>query len=311
MLRFLARRFLLLIPVVLGVATLTFVLMHMAPGDPARTYLGDRATPAALAALRHQWGLDQPLWRQYLNFMGGLAVGNLGQSMFFHHSILTLLATRLPPTLWLMAMATFFSIVISVPLATWMAVSRGGMVDAGVRSFNSIAQGTPLFFTGAVLIAIFSLHFRWFPVAGYGHDLPQHIASLILPSITIALAIVPFLIRGLRGALMDALNSEYVNFAKAKGLGRKSIWINYALKNAAITGISILGIQIGYLAGGTLVVENVFAIPGMGTFLMSGILNRDFPVVQASALVFALLVIFVYLLTDIAYGLCDPRVRVK
>jgi peptide/nickel transport system permease protein len=192
-----------------------------------------------------------------------------------------------------------------------MAVSRGGIVDAGVRSFNSIAQGTPLFFTGAVLIAIFSLHFRWFPVAGYGNDLSQHIASLVLPSISIALAIVPFLVRGLRGALMDALSSEYVSFAKAKGLGRRSIWINYALKNAAITGISILGIQVGYLAGGTLVVENVFAIPGMGTFLMSGILNRDFPVVQASALVFALLVIFVYLLTDIAYGLCDPRVRVK
>lgn len=312
MLRFLARRFLLLIPVVLGVVTLTFVLMHMAPGDPARTYLGTgHVTPAALAALRHQWGLDQPLWRQYLNFMGGLAVGNLGQSMFFQHSILPLLAIRLPPTLWLIGMATLFSIMISVPLATWMAVSRSGMVDASVRSFNSIAQGTPLFFTGAVLIAIFSLHFRWFPVAGYGNNLSQHIASLVLPSITIALAIAPFLIRGLRGALVDALNSEYVNFAKAKGLGRKSIWINYALKNAAITGISILGIQIGYLVGGTLVVENVFAIPGMGTFLMSGILNRDFPVVQASALVFALLVISVYLLTDIAYGLFDPRVRVK
>jgi peptide/nickel transport system permease protein len=311
MLRFLARRFLLLIPVVLGVATLTFILMHITPGDPVRTYLGNHATPAALVALRHEWGLDQPLWRQYLNFMGGLAVGDLGQSMFFHHSILTLLGIRLPPTLWLMWMATLFSIVISVPLATWMAVSRRGSVDAGVRTFNSVAQGTPLFFTGAVLIAIFSLHFRWFPVAGYGDTFSHHIVSLVLPSLSVALVIVPFLIRGLRGALMDALNSEYVSFAKAKGLNRRAIWINYALKNAAITGISILGIQVGYLAGGSLVIENVFAIPGMGTFLMSGILNRDFPVVQASALVFALLVIFVYLLTDIAYGLFDPRVRVK
>ncbi|WP_127903881.1 ABC transporter permease [Solirhodobacter olei] len=311
MLRFLTRRMLLLVPVVLGVATLTFMLMHMAPGDPARTYLGDRANPAAIAALRHEWGLDQPLWRQYLNFMGGLAVGDLGRSMFFHDRIITLLAIRLPPTLWLMAMATLFSIVISVPLATWMAVSRGGAVDAGVRSFNAIAQGTPLFFTGAVLIAIFSLNLHWFPVAGYGNTVSQHIASLILPSLSVALVIVPFLIRGLRGALMDALNSEYVNFAKAKGLNRRAIWINYALKNASITGISILGIQVGYLAGGSLVIENVFAIPGMGTFLMKGILNRDFPVVQASALVFALLVIFIYLLTDIAYGLFDPRVRLK
>jgi peptide/nickel transport system permease protein len=311
MLRFLARRFLLLIPVVLGVAMGTFMLMHMAPGDPARTYLGNHATPAALEALRHQWGLDQPLWRQYLTFMGGLAVGNLGQSIFFHNSILTLLAIRLPPTLFLMGMAALFSIVISVPLATWMAVSRGGAVEAGVRSFNAIAQGTPLFFIGAVFIAIFCLHFRWFPVAGYGNDFYQHIISLILPSLSVALGIVPFLIRGLRGALIDALNSEYVSFAKSKGLNRRSIWIHYALRNAAITGISILGIQVGYLAGGSLVIENVFAIPGMGTFLMAGILNRDFPIVQASALVFALLVIVVYLLTDIAYGLLDPRVRIK
>lgn len=311
MLRFLVRRILLLIPVVVGVATLTFMLMHMAPGDPARTYLGDRASPAALAALRHQWGLDQPLWRQYLNFMGGLAVGNLGRSMFFHYSILSLLAIRLPPTLLLMSMATVFSILISVPLATWMAVSRGGAVDGTVRGFNSVAQGTPLFFTGAVLIAIFSLHLHWFPVAGYGHSFVQHIVSLVLPSISVALVIVPFLIRGLRGALIDALSSEYVNFAKSKGLDRRSIWLHYALRNAAIPAISILGIQVGYLAGGSLVIENVFAIPGMGTFLMKGILNRDFPVVQASALVFALLVIFVYLLTDVAYGLVDPRVRVK
>jgi peptide/nickel transport system permease protein len=311
MARFLIRRLLLLVPVVLGVATLTFLLMHLSPGDPARTYLGDRATPAAIAALRHQWGLDQPLWRQYLTFMGELAVGNLGQSMFFQHSILGLLWIRLPPTLWLMALATLFSIVIAVPLSVWMAVSRGGAVDTGIRSFNAIAHGTPLFFTGAVLIATFSLHFRWFPVAGYEKTFLEHIASLVLPSISVALVIVPFLIRGLRGALVDALNSEYVNFAKAKGLSRRSIWLDYALRNAAISGISILGIQVGYLAGGSLVIENVFAIPGMGTFLMTGILNRDFPVVQASALVFALLVVFVYLLTDIAYGLFDPRVRLQ
>ncbi|TMV71125.1 ABC transporter permease, partial [Thioclava sp. BHET1] len=261
----------------------------------------------ARALPRHEWGLDQPLWRQYLTFMGGLLTGNLGQSMFFHDSILSLLAIRLPPTLLLMAIATLFSILISVPLAVWMALSRGGAVDSIVRGFNSVAQGTPLFFTGAVLIAIFSLNLHWFPVAGYGNTFGEHILSLILPSFAVSLVIVPFLIRGLRGALIDALNSEFVNFAKSKGLNRRAIWLHYALRNAAIPGISILGIQVGYLAGGSLVIENVFAIPGMGTFLMKGILNRDFPVVQASALVFALLVIFVYLLTDIAYGLFDPR----
>jgi peptide/nickel transport system permease protein len=238
MLRFLARRLLLLIPVVIGTATLTFILMHMTPGDPARTYLGEHVTPQALQALRHQWGLNQPIWRQYLSFMGGLVVGDLGQSMFFQHSIATLLAIRLPPTLLLMGMSALFSIVISVPLSIWMAVDSGGVADVAVRSFNAIVQGTPLFFTAAVFIALFSLRYRIFPVAGYGLTFGEHLASLTLPALAVALGIVPILVRSLRTALIDALNSEYVNFAKSKGLGRRAIWLHYALKNASITGIS-------------------------------------------------------------------------
>lgn len=311
MLRFLLRRLLLLVPVMLGTATLTFALMHLAPGDPAKTYLGDHATPAALAALRHQWGLDQPLWKQYLDFLRDLLTGDLGSSMFFHDKISNLLATRLPPTLQLMLMSSIFSIVISVPLAIWTAVNDDGAGGVIVRGFNAIVQGMPIFFISTLFVAIFALHFKWFPVAGYGRTFWTHLQSLVLPALAVSLGIVPILVRSLRTALITALNSEYVNFARAKGLSKHTVWTQYALRNAAISGISILSIQVGVLAGGSLVVENVFAIPGMGSFLLRGILNRDFPVVQASALVFAIIVIMVYLLTDIAYSMFDPRVRLK
>lgn len=311
MITFLARRLVLLIPVMLGTVTLTFILMHMAPGDPARTYLGDHATVEAVAALHLKWGLDQPIWVQYLQFLRGIVTGDLGESMFFHQSVTSLLAMRLVPTLTLMALGALFSVVIAVPLAIWTALSPRGWADVVVRSLNAVIQGAPVFFISAVLIAVFSLKLKLFPVAGYGDTVPEHIVSLILPAFAVSLGIVPVLVRSLRSALIGALNSEYVRFAAAKGLPRRQIWLNYALRNAAISGISILSIQIGFIAGGSLVVENVFAIPGMGSFLMKGILNRDFPVVQACALAFAVLIILVYLLADIAYSLADPRVRLK
>lgn len=311
MLSFLFRRLVLLVPVILGTVTLTFLLMHLTPGDPARTYLGEHATPEAIAALRQQWGLDQPLAMQYLHFLRDLATGELGQSMFFHEPIIHLLGTRLPPTLLLMLMSALFSLIIAVPLAAWSAVKDDGLSDTVVRTFTAVFQGTPIFFIATVFILVFSIQLKIFPVAGYGKTPWEHVVSLFLPALTLALGIVPVLMRSLRTALIDALNSEYVNFARAKGLRGRSVWLHYALRNASISGLSILSIQIGYLAGGSLVVENVFAIPGMGTFLMKGILNRDFPVVQASALVFALLVLLVYLITDIAYTLLDPRVRLK
>lgn len=311
MITFLARRLVLLIPVMLGTVTLTFILMHMAPGDPARTYLGDHATAEAVAALHLKWGLDQPIWVQYLQFLRGIVTGDLGESMFFHQSVTSLLAMRLVPTLTLMALGALFSVVIAVPLAIWTALSPRGWADVVVRSLNAVIQGAPVFFISAVLIAVFSLKLKLFPVAGYGDTVPEHIVSLILPAFAVSLGIVPVLVRSLRSALIGALNSEYVRFAAAKGLPRRQIWLNYALRNAAISGISILSIQIGFIAGGSLVVENVFAIPGMGSFLMKGILNRDFPVVQACALAFAVLIILVYLLADIAYSLADPRVRLK
>jgi peptide/nickel transport system permease protein len=306
---YVGRRLLLLILVALGVVTLAFLLMHITPGDPALTYLGDHATPQALRALRHSWGLDRPLWRQYLNFVGGLLTGDLGSSLFYRTPNTVLIAQRLPVTLTLIVMSTLFSVVIAVPLGVWSAVKKNGPVDEGIRIFNALAQGMPAFWVGSMLIIFLALRAGLFPVGGYGNSFPEHLDSLILPSFSVSLMIAPTLVRSLRSSLIDTLSSEFVAFGRSKGLRRFTVLTRYALRNGSISGISVLGINVGALTGGSLVVENVFALPGMGTAMMQGILNRDFPVVQISTLVFAAIVIIVYLLTDVAYALLDPRVR--
>jgi peptide/nickel transport system permease protein len=306
---YLGRRLPLLLLVALGVVTMTFLLMHLTPGDPARNYLGDRATPPAVTALRHTWGLDRPLWRQYVDFVGGLFTGNLGSSLFYRIPNATLIGQRLPVTLMLMIFSTVFSVVIAVPLGMLAAVKKNGPVDEGVRVFNALAQGMPAFWVGSMLIVLLALQARLFPVGGYGTTFAEHVSSLVLPSLSVALMTVPTLIRSLRSSMIDALSSEFVAFGRSKGLRKYTVLTHYALRNGSISGVSILGINVGALAGGTLVVENVFALPGMGTTMMQGILNRDFPVVQISTLVFAAIVVIVYLLTDVAYALLDPRVR--
>jgi len=311
MIRFLVKRIALLVPVVFGIITVTFILMHATPGDPALTYLGNHPTPEAVIALHHQWGLDRSLMAQYVDFIGGLFTGDLGKSLFYNETILKLISLKLPPTLILMLMGSLFGIIFALPLAIWTAVKKDKFVDHLVSVMNAVILGMPIFFIGAMGILFLSLKLQIFPVGGYGTSNLEHVWSLVLPSVTIGLGLVPLLVRSLRTSVIESLDSEYVAFARSKGLRNRAVWLKYALRNGSISGISILGIQVGYLAGGSLVIENVFGIPGMGSFLMTGILNRDFPVVQGATLTFAMLVVLVYLLTDVAYALLDPRARFK
>jgi peptide/nickel transport system permease protein len=310
MTRYIGKRLLLLLLVVFGVLTGTFILIHLTPGDPALTFLGVKATPEALAALRHQWGLDQPLPLQYLTFLADILRGNLGTSLVYNAPVLSLIVVRLPATLLLMLMAMIFAILISLPLATWVAVRGRGVADTTVRVVNAIFQGTPTFFLGTMLILYLGLHLRWFPVGGYGSSFGEHLYSLVLPSLAVALSTVPLLVNSLRASLTDSLQSEYIAFARSKGLKSSTVLGAYAIRNGSISGISIVAIQAGNLVGGALVIENVFAIPGMGSMMMTGILNRDFPVVQSTTVVFALIVVVVFLITDLVYGVLDPRARV-
>lgn len=298
-----------MIPIVLGVATLAFLLIKAAPGDPAATYLGDKATPEAVAQLREAWGLNEPLFVQYLNFLGGLFVGDFGQSFMFQLPVIDLLQLRIPPTLMLMLVGILFAVLISVPISMWVATSNNNAAGLISRLFTATVQGMPAFFIATLLILFIAVKTGLFPVGGYGNNFGQHLHSLVLPGLAVGLSICPVLIRGLTSALRDSLSAEYMNFALSKGLGRRRILTNYAFRNAGITGISILGIQVGNLVSGSLIVENVFAIPGVGSLLMQSVLGRDYDVVQALTVIFGVLVVLVYLLTDIVYSIVDPRVR--
>ena len=307
--KYILKRLLYLIPVIIGVVTVSFIVIHLVPGDPVRAYLGEHATPSNIAALRHEWGLDKPLIVQYFHFWIGLFTGDLGTSQYFRAPVSELIGLRLPVTLILMLFATIFAILISVPLAFLSAKKPNGIADTIVRFLNAALQGMPTFWLGTVLVLVFSLNLHWFPSSGYGSSFGEHLYYLVLPSLTVSLFIVPLLIKSLRESIINILPSDYVAFGYAKGLSKGSVERDYVLRNGSISAIGILGIQVGGLAGGALVVENVFAIPGMGSLMMNAIMNRDFPVVQTVTFVFALIVVIVFLLTDLAYACLDPRVR--
>ncbi|KAA8828834.1 ABC transporter permease [Bifidobacterium tissieri] len=302
---YIGKRLLLLIPTVWGCATLTFFLLKLTPGDPAVQALGPKASKQALEALRESWGLNDPLWQQYLRFLGDLCTGNLGTSYSAKAPVAELIATRLPVTLIIMVLAAVFAVIIALPLSVWVATSGSRVVTEFVRILNAVAQGWPTFFLGAILLQIFAIQLGWFPIGSVSGGVD--VAALILPSFAVAVSIAPIIIRSLTQSLQDSVNSEYVNFGRAKGLSGRAVLFNYALRNGSISAVSVLGIQVGFLVGGTLVVENVFAVPGLGQLLMDSVMKRDLPVVQTLTVVFGIIVVLVYLITDLVYGALDPR----
>jgi peptide/nickel transport system permease protein len=307
---YVARRVLALVPIALGATILVFLLIHLIPGDPAQTILGTKATPAKIALLHHEWGLDKSLPVQYGKFMGRLAHGDLGTSLFYGVGAGRLVVQRLPVTLWLIAMGTLFAMLIAVPLAALAATKRDRWPDHVVRAVPLVGLGFPPFWLGIVLLLVFALHLgRLFPVGGYGNGVAGHVQSMILPALTVALAIVPILIRSLRAALLEVLESEYITTARSKGLSERRVLTHHALRNAVIPTVAVLGVNVAYLVGNTLIVEQVFDLPGVGQLLINSIFQRDFSVVQAVTLVIAILVVLVYLLADVVHALLDPRVR--
>jgi peptide/nickel transport system permease protein len=298
-----------MIPVALGVTLLVFFSIHMVPGSPAYTFLGPHATPSSVAAFNQEWGLNKPVPVQYVLFLGRLVHGNLGNSLFYQSSVSALIGTRLPVTLVLLIGGAIFSVLIAVPFAAWAAVRPGKITDQIIRFSATAGLGMPSFWIGTTLIILLGLTIPLFPVGGYGDGFWGHVYSMILPCLTIAISIAPMLLRSLRTSLIDALGSDYVAFARAKGVSARTVLLKYGFRNASIAAVSVLGINIGFLVGGTVVIENVFALPGLGQLMIESILDRDFPIVQGITLLFSIIVIVVYLLTDVAYALLDPRVR--
>jgi peptide/nickel transport system permease protein len=304
------RRLLHLLPISLGVTVLVFFLIHLVPGDPATTILGTQGTPARVAALRHLWGLDRPLPVQYWKFLVRLVHGDLGTSLFYSVGAGHLVIQRLPVTLWLIGFGTILSVVIAVPLAAVAATHRDRVADHMVRAVPLVGLGFPSFWVGIMLLLLFGLHLgRLFPVGGYGSGFLGHLHSMFLPSLTVAIAIAPILIRSLRASLLEVLESEYITTARSKGLPERRVLLRHALRNAVISTVTVLGVNVGYLVGGTLLVEQVYGVPGIGQLMINSINARDFPVVQAVTLAFAVMVVLVYLFTDVVHALLDPRVK--
>jgi peptide/nickel transport system permease protein len=304
------RRLIQLVPIVLGVTVLVFFLIHLVPGDPARTMLGNHATPQKVALLHREWGLDKPLPVQYWRFLGRMVHGDLGSSLFYSVPAGRLVWQRLPPTLWLIGLGTLLAVLIAVPLAALAATKRDRLPDHVVRAVPLVGLGFPQFWLGIMLLLAFALNLgRAFPVGGYGSGVLGHLQAMFLPALTVGLGIAPILVRSLRASLLEVFESDYVTTARSKGLPERRVLVRHALRNAVISTVSVLGVNIGFLVGGTLVIEQVFALPGIGQLMINSIFQRDFPVVQAVTLVFAIMVVLVYLLTDVVHALLDPRVR--
>jgi peptide/nickel transport system permease protein len=307
---YVVRRVLALVPIAFGVSILVFLLVHLIPGDPARTILGNKATPEKIALLHHEWGLDQSLPVQYVKFMGRLVQGDLGTSLFYDVGAGGLVMQRLPVTLWLIGMGGLLAILMAVPLAALAATRRDRLPDHLVRTLPLVGLGFPAFWLGIMLLLLFALHLgRLFPVGGYGEGFAGHLHSMLLPALTVALGLAPILIRSLRAALLEVLESDYITTARAKGLTERRVLARHGLRNALVSTVAVLGVNIAFLVSNTVIVEQVFDLPGIGQLLINSINQRDFPVVQAVTLAVAVLVVIVYLLTDVVHALLDPRVR--
>jgi peptide/nickel transport system permease protein len=306
---FVFQRQLMLVPVAVGITIIVFFMIHLIPGDPARTILGIHATPRAIAILHQQWGLNRPLIDQYWLFMDHLVHGNLGQSLYYGVPAVGLIMSRLPATLWLIVYAAVLAVLISVPLAMIAASRKDGVRDQFVRAVPLLGLGMPPFWLGILLIYAFAIKFRLFPVSGYGTGFAGHLHAMFLPALTVAIALAPVVIRSLRASMLNVLGAEYITTARSKGVPARRLFLRHVLRNAVIPAVTVLGINIGFLIGGTVIIENVFAIPGIGQLMLNSIFERDFPVVQGVTLVFGILVVLVNLMADLAYASLDPRVR--
>ena len=305
---YIGRKLIQLVLTLLAVVTFNFLLFRVLPGDPAFLILGDRATDEKAAQLREILGLNKPIHEQYWMFVSGLVTGNMGQSLLYRQPVADLVLSRVPITLALAAYAMSLAAIITLTFGITAAVTKGKWPDQLIRVGFLFALTTPSFWFGILLILFFGLTLHWFPVAGFGDTFPQHVWYLFLPALTLALQLSAVLIRNLRGQIILTLRSDYVRTARAKGLPGSLILLRHVLRNALLSTVTIFGLQFGFLVGGTIVVETVFAVPGTGQLLVSSISGRDYPVVQAITVISAFLVILVNLVVDLSYSVLDPRV---
>lgn len=295
--------------VLLGVMLGAFALIHLAPGDPAKLILGLRATPRSVAALHHELGLDKPVQVQFVDFLINAVRLKFGQSITHGESVGSLIGPRLGASLLLILYGSVLSLLIALPLGVVSALKRNRPADHATRVVTMAAFAMPPFWLGLLLLLVFSVDLRWLPSSGYGIGAAGTLESLTLPALVLALGMVPLLLRTLRSSMIEALGSEFVESARALGFREGRVVIKHALRTSLVSVVTVLGLNVAYVLGTIVVIEYLFGIPGVGSLLVQAAVARDYPVVQALALIFAVIVVAVNLATDILYARLDPRVR--
>ena len=304
MLHFLLRRLLLTIPVLLGVATLVFSLIHLVPGDPVETMLGESAAPQEIARVRGQLGLDRPLYVQYWTFLKGVGRGDLGVSLRTNEPVARAIATRMPATIELAIAAMCLAVVVAIPLGIIAAVGAGTIVDYAATTLALTGISIPNFWLGPLLAIVFAVTLGWLPVSGSGT-----LAHMVLPAITLGAPLGAVLARMTRASVLEELRELYVLAARARGVSRTRAVLRHAFRNSLIPIVTVLGLQMGAVLTGAVITETIFAWPGVGRLLIQSINFRDYPLVQGCILLIAVTYVAMNLLTDLVYGLLDPRIR--
>jgi len=284
------------------------LLVRLLPGDPASAILGLKATDADVLRLNAEYGLDKPIPVQFLFFLRNFLQGNLGESIILKVPVISLILQRMPVTLFLTGFAASLAVTLAVPLALLSAIERDSPVDTAIRTGFQIGLSMPVFYIGILLLTFLAARLHWFPVGGFGITFGEKLYHLLLPALTLAFSLSAVLMRNLRNSIIEVLNADYVDFARAKGLRSRLVLGRHVLRNALISTVALFGLNIGTLLGGAVITESVFAIPGVGRLMIDSIYGRDYPVIQGLTLALAILVSLVFLATDMLQASLDPRI---
>jgi peptide/nickel transport system permease protein len=301
-------RLLQVIPVLIGLSVVTFLVIRLLPGGPAQTLVGIRANAETIAALNEQLGLDDPLVVQYLRYLKALVSGDLGESFLTGASVSSVIGAHIGHTLVLIIYAVVLACVIGIPLAVVAAYSRNRWPDHAIRGVVVISFSLPSFWVGIVLVAVFGLRLGWFPTGGTGEGLVDRLWHLFLPALTLALTFLAVLVRGLRSSLSDVVRANFVDAARLKGISGSRVLVHHVLRIALVPAVTLVGLNVSYLLGASVIVENVFAVDGIGQQLVAAVLQRDFLVVQGITITFGLLVIVIGLVVEMIQVMLDPRI---
>ena len=312
--RYTLRRLIHMVPVLLIVSVVVFSIIHLIPGDPAEIIAGSNASDEMLAALRRQYGLDQPIWVQYFIWLGNILRGNLGNSIINGFPVNELIAQRVPATVELAIAAAIIGALIALPLGIIAALRPGSIIDLITTLFSALSFAVPGFWLAILLILLFSLQLKLLPPSGrpeFSEQPVEHLKALILPAVTLGIAMAAKLTRYLRSSMLDALDQDYTRTARSKGLKENLVVVRHVLRNSLIPVITVFGLQIGDLLSGAIIIESIFAWPGVGRLTIQAIGWRDYSILQASVMFIVLAFLVVNLITDLTYGLIDPRIRYK